>query len=364
MYCPTCREPLERRDSNSEQYQTCPRCGGLLAKGPTIARIAKNKAKNLTPKKATILSPVEAKNIYTLDETTIPCPKCSSPMKKINYMYDSNVFADKCPSCNLIWLEKDEMELLAQHFTRNPLHQKMGQAMATMERERTKPVTKRDPRARVTVVPIPLGDHVKRVNFPYINILLIIINLAVSLAVFFSHGGILTLINSWGVSVNNVFSWALLGALFLHGDIFHLLGNMLFLWIFGDNLEDSLGHWKYLAFYLLMGAATNLTYVVIKQNNIPLIGASGAISAVMGGYLVLFAKEKIKVFFYNTTYLISAKTYIFLYLAQQILGLLAQDNASPIAYLAHLVGFILGFGGTLLLAKENLLNKVEHFYET
>jgi membrane associated rhomboid family serine protease len=142
---------------------------------------------------------------------------------------------------------------------------------------------------------------------------------------------------------------------FLHGGIAHLLGNMLFLWIFGDNIEDSMGHTRYLIFYLLCGILAGLAHVfstlLFGQNLlIPSLGASGAISGVLGGYILLHPTRGVHVWFYLFILTVPAFLVVGLWFAFQVLnglGTLGGEEASGIAYAAHIGGFIAG----LILVK-------------
>ena len=139
-------------------------------------------------------------------------------------------------------------------------------------------------------------------------------------------------------------------SMFMHGGFGHLGGNMLYLWVFGDNLEDKLGHFRFLIFYLLCGILATLTHVgsdyLFGENHlIPSLGASGAISGVMGGYLFLFPKRRITVFFLFTFLRVPAYIVLGLWILLQIAngsGLLGGSEASGIAYAAHIGGFIAG----------------------
>ncbi|HEV8081301.1 MAG TPA: rhomboid family intramembrane serine protease [Chitinophagaceae bacterium] len=148
----------------------------------------------------------------------------------------------------------------------------------------------------------------------------------------------------------------LITSMFMHGGIAHLGGNMLYLWVFGDNLEDRMGHVRYFFFYLLCGIIASLTHVFSEyffgqDPLIPSLGASGAISAVMGGYLLLFPKRRVTVFFIFTLLRIPAfivlGSWILLQIANGI-GFLGGSEGSGIAYAAHIGGFIAG----LLLVKK------------
>jgi hypothetical protein len=138
--------------------------------------------------------------------------------------------------------------------------------------------------------------------------------------------------------------------MFMHGGIAHLLGNMFFLHVFGDNLEDRFGHFKYLMLYLFWGVmaafAHSIYAVATGQGDIPAIGASGAISGVLGSYLVFYPHAKIHTIifaFFITTVRIPAIAYIpFWFIMQLVFAFIGQSGG--VAYLAHIGGFIIGLG--------------------
>ena len=140
-------------------------------------------------------------------------------------------------------------------------------------------------------------------------------------------------------------------SMFMHGGLAHLGGNMLYLWIFGDNLEDIMGHKKYLFFYLLCGVLASMAHVIstfiLGQNLlIPSLGASGAISAVLGGYLMLHPSRGIHVWILFFVATIPAFLVVGLWFIFQVLngmGTLGGEEAGGIAYAAHIGGFISGF---------------------
>ena len=142
----------------------------------------------------------------------------------------------------------------------------------------------------------------------------------------------------------------LITSMFMHGGIAHLLGNMMFLWIFGDNLEDRLGHLKYLMFYLLCGILAGLSHVFttafLGQNLlIPCLGASGAISAVLGGYMLLFPTRKVHVWIFLFIVSVPAFVAVGLWFVFQVLnglGTLGGEEAGGVAYAAHIGGFVFG----------------------
>ena len=147
----------------------------------------------------------------------------------------------------------------------------------------------------------------------------------------------------------------LLTSTFIHGGIMHLAGNMLFLWIFGDNLEDEMGHFPFLAFYLVSGLGAGLLHVfAAPYSTVPTVGASGAIAGVMGGYLLLFPKAKVDILIILIVFFriipIPAWIMLGLWLGMQFIGGLGSDpDAGGVAYWAHAGGFVVGLVLTIPL---------------
>ena len=144
----------------------------------------------------------------------------------------------------------------------------------------------------------------------------------------------------------------LLTSMFMHGSIMHLLGNMLFLWIFGDNVEDDLSHSRYAAFYLVTGVIASLSHVVftfILADNpyIPSLGASGAISGVMGAYLVLHPYRKVRVIMFRMLTTVPGFVAVGLWFVLQLISAYGVIGQGPqagggVAFMAHIGGFIAG----------------------
>jgi membrane associated rhomboid family serine protease len=139
-----------------------------------------------------------------------------------------------------------------------------------------------------------------------------------------------------------------LTCMFLHGGWLHLCGNMLYLWIYGDNVEDCMGHARYLVFYLACGAAAVAAQALSEpQSAYPIIGASGAISGVLGAYLLLFPRAKVLTLvllpFFFTTLKLPAMLLLLLWFAAQLVSdLAARGGGSAVAFGAHIGGFLLG----------------------
>ncbi len=199
---------------------------------------------------------------------------------------------------------------------------------------------------------IPLTDADRRpVNFPIMTLLIIGLNFVVF---FVELAGGDAFISRWAMVPAHITAgkdWiTLLTAMFLHGGWEHILGNMVFLWAFGPEVEDAMGPVKYLAFYLLGGLIANLAQIAIIPNSTELnLGASGAIAAVMGAFVLTFPRDRIKTvliigIFVKIT-LIPAALLIGLWFLLQVFsqfGSIAAVQSGGVAYMAHIGGFIYG----------------------
>lgn len=135
-----------------------------------------------------------------------------------------------------------------------------------------------------------------------------------------------------------------LSSMFMHGGIMHIFGNMLFLWIFGDNLENLVGHIRYAIFYLLCGFAAAVAQILTGPDSIiPMLGASGAIAGVLGGYVLLFPKRPVRAIVFNFMTTVPAFVAIGIWIVYQIvLGYFSNAASGGVAYAAHVGGFVAG----------------------
>jgi membrane associated rhomboid family serine protease len=217
---------------------------------------------------------------------------------------------------------------------------------------------------------IPLRDSMRPQRYPYVNILLIFINIALFFyQVSLSNEKLAELFFRYGVIPQNFFLlqgnllFPLLGSMFLHGGWFHLLGNMLYLWVFGDNVEDRMGHSGYLFFYLLAGVTASLAHIAANpQSTVPTIGASGAIAGVLGAYFILFPRARvltlIPIGFFLTTARLPAVLFLFLWFFLQLFNALGATAASAqmVAWWAHIGGFLIGIvAGIVTLLYRRIL---------
>lgn len=221
---------------------------------------------------------------------------------------------------------------------------------------------------------IPIKDRNPTHRFPIFTILIILVNIVVFLyeisldgkgleSFFLTYGVVpFSVIGAFGQGLLDPMAvFPLLSSMFLHGGILHLGGNMLYLWVFGDNIEDKLGHGRFLAFYLLCGLAATLLHIVIDPTStVPTVGASGAISGVLGAYLLMFPKARvvtvIPIFFFLQVAELPALVVLgFWFVIQFFNGIasLGYETAGMggVAWWAHIGGFVAGLLFVIPLRK-------------
>ena len=194
----------------------------------------------------------------------------------------------------------------------------------------------------------------------WVNKSLIVLNVFIFLALWILGINDFAALN-FGTTPSRVVSGAalytLLTSMFLHGGFSHIIGNMWFLWIFGDNIERAFGHAKYLVFYLVTGLAGSVLHILSHPSSmIPAVGASGAISGVLGAYLALYPRNRIDAV---TTFgviahmQVSAKIVIGLWFLLQLFysGFLLVGASTGVAYLAHVGGFVAGYAAAKVFLK-------------
>lgn len=208
---------------------------------------------------------------------------------------------------------------------------------------------------------LPVRDLNPTRAFPFVTWMLIAVNVAVWVfAWWLGPRGIELFVALFGLVPRNLISldgWALittLTSMFMHGSWAHLLGNVWFLHIFGDNVEEHLGHGRYLFFYLIAGLCAALTHVVLAPfGTVPLVGASGAIAGVLGAYMLRFPRAPILAWFLIGFVELPAFVFLFVWFGYQLLmtwGSLGAMDQGGVAFAAHAGGFVAGIALERLLA--------------
>lgn len=219
---------------------------------------------------------------------------------------------------------------------------------------------------------IPLRDSTRSRTFPVVTVTLIVLNVLIffrqttlgqsGLGMFISQYALIPARFTEGfqlLSLAGLFHPQLVTSTFLHGSWVHLISNMLYLWIFGDNIEDRLGRWRYLLLYLLTGVIGNLAHIMTDpQSPIPLIGASGAVAGILGAYILAFPRARITsvifVLFFFTIREIPAFYFLLFWFLLQILNGITSLGimGTTVAWWAHIGGFLSGMLLLFLFKKR------------
>ncbi len=222
---------------------------------------------------------------------------------------------------------------------------------------------------------IPLRDQNPTSRFPIVTVLFIVLNVVVFFLQLVSPEGLQFYVYKMGTIPYEITHFTslplvvghtaeqiprlapaltLIASMFLHGGFLHLLFNMLYLWIFGNNVEDFLGPFRFILFYLISGVGASLTHIIFNANSqIPMIGASGAIAGVLGAYLILYPKARVMtliffIFFIRIVPIPAAFVLGFWFLMQ----VLNVGVGGGVAWFAHIGGFLIGIGLIKLFTKK------------
>ena len=204
----------------------------------------------------------------------------------------------------------------------------------------------------------PIGDENEHTGLAFVTIALIVLNVVAFLnEINRPEEAVQAFIFAWGVVPREYAAgvdlpplipypyWStMITSMFLHGGWGHLGGNMLFLWIFGDNIEHRLGHLRFVVFYFVCGLAASIAHIVFNSGSaVPAVGASGAISGVLGGYLLMFPRNRVYVMTWGGVVGVPALFMLGLWIVMQFIsGMTADVRGGGVAYMAHIGGFVAG----------------------
>jgi len=210
---------------------------------------------------------------------------------------------------------------------------------------------------------IPLRDVIPSQTTPYITVTIILLNAAAWVFELSLPSDLLPVfLQVYGVVPARLHAITLVTSMFLHGSCMHVIGNMWYLWIFGDNVEDRVGHGRFIFFYLLCGIAASLGQILIAPDStLPTIGASGAIAGVMGAYFVLYPRSRVLtliplVIFWEVIEVPAIMLLGFWFLMQLFsagaIAVTSSTGGGGVAFMAHVAGFLCGVGGIFLFRQR------------
>jgi len=214
---------------------------------------------------------------------------------------------------------------------------------------------------------IPLRDVIPSRTTPYITVTIIVLNAIAWLFELALPRDVLpAFLQVYGVVPADFHASTLVSSMFLHGSWMHVIGNMWYLWIFGDNVEDRVGHGRFIIFYLLCGAAAAFGQILIDPTStLPTIGASGAIAGVMGAYFVLYPQSRVLtliplIIFWEIVELPAIFLLGFWFLMQLFsagaIAVTASTSGGGVAFAAHVAGFVCGVAGVFVFRKRQQPN--------
>jgi len=359
MKCPSCCGRLREVKSKTALVDICLDCRGIWFDSGEFVDFARSltESEKISPKEIRLFKPQTVHTLKTVKESLKLCPRCNLAMKRFNYSYDSNIFLDKCPNCKGIWADGGEIQQIARYLKDDPRIKTIGKDLVE-HRKNIEELKSWGGFGKALGMPVspfilympkiilPLSDDNPRERFPVLTISII----TLCVAIFIGQANFIDDFQSffyfYGFVPKHFFDIGLITSMFLHADILHLLGNMFFLWFFGDNVEDRFSRLGYIVFYLSCGLTASVLHMVFNFNSpIPAIGASGAISGVMGAYLVFYPKAKMSVLFIYRIVRVNASLYLVMWFIFQLtcaLTTFASDSATGIAWFAHIGGFVFG----------------------
>jgi membrane associated rhomboid family serine protease len=359
MLCPRCNKAMEEVGGTQFTAYACASCGGAYYPHEEFRRhLAFARTLPVDQLPLDELFGRRVQSVFATGGPELACPVCAVAMEPFNYGYDSNVFLGKCPTCGGLWVERGQINQIARYLKGHPVLDHVAEGLVDEERqkqrfdrlaERAGP--KRWPLAIPLFTFVPVSNADELPNRPLLTWLLIGLNVLL----FF------LIVPDWHVAMALVPKeiahgrrlYSLVSYQFAHAGILHLLGNMLFLRAFGDRVEDRIGRLRFLASYLLLGVVAGLVHVFSDVfSKVPSLGASGAISGVMGMYLVLFPVSTIRVVVFYWTVPVPALLYLVVWFVIQT----TIPWTSHVAVAAHLGGFLAGmlFGGVFRSLRVGL----------
>lgn|GEM_PF-597894 len=365
LTCPVCAAPLSSVKSHDITIDICTSCKGAWFDAGELKALvdAEIKERSDIPD-APIEKPDKVIVAHKVAESARSCPRCHVPMKKVNYGYDSNVVVDHCTSCNGTWTDGGEVYKLAIYMKGNPTRKALGEALLGEVRQFSAlsdlsdsigSMQKRTGLPRLLSVLgmfslVPAGvmtmeDKQQRRHFPLVTLSLVLASvIAVLLYKILGYDPKLFGFLPQAFHGSRPYTMVTYGI--LYSGIVHLMFTMIFLWLFGDNVEDRFGKLGFLGFFLgslVLAAALQSSFH--PNQTMPVVGGGVAVSAILGAYLALYSFSRISLQVLTSSIQIPAFVFVMAWIAVQMmisLWAFAAETAMMPWYF-HILLFIVGF---------------------
>ena len=356
--CPTCKKKLSRQKGKDGVFWFCHSCSGRTASLGLLRNIVSNDTANTLWRRAK-----KATHRGTRD-----CPACEKKMFEVPVPAEAGVEQiDVCTSCQFVWFDAFELRNLpkekhGQHYTPKKelspeLRREVGMMNAQLIGERSS--QEAGPDAAWQFIPGALGLPVEHTSSdvqkePLVTWVLAIAVTVFSVAAFFALDEVVQTLGLIPVKWTRYGGLTLLTSFFLHGGFFHLIGNVYFLLVFGDNVEDFIGHCKFLALVLIATTVGDIAHIAFEPNaSVPCIGASGGISGIITFYALRFPGTKLGMFIWFRWVRLPALAMLIFWIVAQIGMMFCQlEGSSGVSALAHLGGAVVGLVFWLLYRKK------------
>jgi membrane associated rhomboid family serine protease len=238
-------------------------------------------------------------SIDRVEEASRTCPGCGKPMDKLNYAYDSNVILDRCLSCLGVWVDGDEIEQLVIHRKGNPRLDVIGAAVVQHDRELVRYGARTGSRTEEPEDVFPVLKILRQLDWelttsavPAVLLAIVAVNVMTYIHQWLLIQETSAFFGTYGLVPSAALSWgrwsSLVSSLFIHGTPVHLVGNMLFLLLFGSHLEGTGGHIRFAVLYVVTGASGNLVEAALSSySSQPVIGSGAAVAGILGAYVAM-----------------------------------------------------------------------------
>ena len=339
--CPSCATlSMEKHEFHQQEVEKCHECHGIwLERGEldSALSIAENDNDQVS---------LEDSLGDKLGDSKRHCHVCDQTLARYHLMPGFEVEVDTCSRCSGVWIDNEELEKV----THSPAIEK-----ALLELD--KPVKKRTWLFQI-LSQMPVEYNLKTKVTPWATYALLILNILFFISYSLGFVGEFYAYDNFSLHSDRVSNgdqlWTLLTHMYMHGGVMHLVGNMYFLYIIGDNLEEALGRSKFILYYTLCGFAAAAAQILADTSStIPMVGASGAIAGLFGMYLLWFRHASLTLMIVVYQKKVSPLVFFAIWLAINIFGLYtASVNGGGVAYWAHIGGFIAGIVIGLIVKKQ------------
>jgi len=339
--CPSCASAdIIKHDFHQQEVDKCQQCHGLW-----FERGELNDALSVADNDDDDVD-LERHLGDKLGSSERHCHICDQGLVRYHLMEGFEVEVDTCGSCYGVWLDKEELEKVVH----SPA---IGQALLELD----KPVRKRTWLFQI-LSQMPVEYNLKTRATPWVMYSILAVNIAIFLSYFLGAVDETFAYDNFSLHSDRVTKgeqlWTLLTHMYMHGGVMHIIGNMYFFYIIGDNLEDVLGRGKFIFYYTICGFAAAAAQIIADPSSpIPMVGASGAIAGLFGMYLLWFRHASLTLMIVVYQKKVSPMIFFAIWLAFNIIGLyLSQEGGGGVAYWAHIGGFVAGLILGLALKKQ------------